>query len=334
MVEVLRQRRKPPVLTPSEIPCLHGLPTINITCGCALGCTYCYIQGYSQFPGFGRVVLYENTAEVLHQELQRTRRPPKRVFFSPSSDAFQNLPEVQDVSIRTMRSLLDAGVEIAFLTKGFVTPAFMRLFQENPLAVHAQVGITTLDERLGAALEPRAAPPRQRVEYIRQLAAIGVAVTARLDPLVPNVTDSDENLVPLLDSLQRAGITRLSASYLFLRPSFASRVSRQIESLSGGPGAMANWHRTGFLGDFGSGWMMSTNERANRFRRLQFLADAYGIRLAVCRCKNPEFAGPGCGISGPPTIAEAAASSPQREFEFIEEVREASASARSATVND
>lgn len=332
MVEVVRQQRKSPLLTPSAIPCLHRLPTINVTRGCSLGCTYCYIQGYSRFPGFERVVLYVNTPELLQEELRRRRRPPARVFFSPSSDAFQELPEIQDVSLRTMRVLLDAGVEIAFLTKGFVTPAFMELFQAKPPAVHAQIGITTLNERVCAALEPRAAPPRQRVEYVKQLAAIGVAVTARLDPLVPDATDSDENLAPLFEALRHAGIARVSASYLFLRPSFARQVSRQIESLSGGLVAMANWHRTGFLGDFGSGWMMSTSERAERFRRLQSLADAYGIQLAVCRCKNPEFAGSGCGIPGPSQIFDA--SSRQREFKFAPEAGEASGVCHSATAID
>jgi DNA repair photolyase len=334
MVEVVRQQRKPPILTPSTIPCLHRHPTINVTRGCSLGCTYCYIQGYSQFPGFGRVVLYDNTPTLLQEELRRRSRPPPRVFFSPSSDVFQDLPEVQDFSLRTMKILLDAGVEIAFLTKGFITPAFMELFRARPQAVHAQVGITTLDEPLCAALEPRAAPPQQRLDYVRQLAAIGVAVTARLDPLVPDVTDSEENLVPLLDSLQQAGTTRLSASYLFLRPSFARQVTRQIESFRLGPCAPPKWQRTGFLSDFGSGWMMAAGERANRFRHLQSLANAYGIRLVVCRCKNPEFAGPGCGISGLPATAEAAASSPQREFEFVEQVREASGVPRSATAID
>ncbi len=332
MVEVVRQQRKPPVLTPSEIPCLHGLPTINITRGCGLGCTYCYIQGYSHFPGFERVVLYVNTPELLQEELRRRRRPPSRVFLSPSSDAFQELPEIQDVSLRTIRVLLDAGVEIAFLTKGFVTPAFMELFRAKPLAVHAQIGITTLNERLCAALEPWAAPPQRRLDYIKQLAAIGVAVTARLDPLVPNATDTNENLRPLLDSLRETGITRVSASYLFLRPSFARQVTRQLRSLQRGPCGLTDWRRTTFLSNFGAGWMMSAGERADRFRHLQALANANGIRLTVCRCKNPEFAGPGCGISGPPQVNDAP--SRQQEFEFSSSAGHVSDVRRSTTAID
>lgn len=162
MVEVIRRKRRSPILTPSSIPCLKSLPTINITQGCALGCAYCYIQGYAQYPGPDRVILFENTAELVKDELSRKRRPPARVYFSPSSDAFQYLPEVQEVAAATMTVLLNAGVEVSFLTKGFISERFLRLFASAPQLVFAQIGITTLDAGLWKRVEPRTAPPQAR----------------------------------------------------------------------------------------------------------------------------------------------------------------------------
>jgi DNA repair photolyase len=202
VVEIETRSRKPPILTPSAIPCLRKLPTINITEGCALGCTYCYIKGYSHYPGAERVMLYENTPDVLREELRRKRRRPSRVYFSPSSDAFQYLPRVQDVSLQTMRVLLDAGVEIAFLTKGFVTKRFLALFEDAPTMVFAQIGITTLDRQLWRGFEPRTAPPDLRIRYAQQLNAIGVRTTMRLDPLIPDLTDTEANLGPLFEAPQ------------------------------------------------------------------------------------------------------------------------------------
>ena len=140
MVEVIRRKRRSPILTPSSIPCLKSLPTINITQGCALGCAYCYIQGYAQYPGPDRVILFENTAELVKDELSRKRRPPARVYFSPSSDAFQYLPEVQEVAAATMTVLLNAGVEVSFLTKGFISERFLRLFASAPQLVFSCAG--------------------------------------------------------------------------------------------------------------------------------------------------------------------------------------------------
>jgi len=298
VVEIVIRERKPPILTPSAIPCLHDLPTINITEGCALGCTYCYIQGYSHYPGAERVVLYENTPDVLREELRRRRRKPGRVYFSPSSDAFQDLPRVQEVSIRTMQVLLEAGVEIAFLTKGLVDRRFLELFATAPHMVFAQIGITTLERRLWREFEPRTAPPEERVRYAKSLVAIGMHTTARLDPLIPDLTDTDANLIPLFGALASAGVHEAAASYLFLRPVFAARVTEQLRVLNPNA-APAGWVYQRFDGDCTGGHMIGLDERRHRFARLDALARSAGIRLRTCHCKNPELTGSGCEIAGP-----------------------------------
>jgi len=94
MVTVIRANRRSAVLTPSSIACLSHMPTINLTSGCAHGCLYCYTRGYTTHPGENKVVLYENTLEKLKDELARKRTKPRAVYFSPSCDLFQPLPEV------------------------------------------------------------------------------------------------------------------------------------------------------------------------------------------------------------------------------------------------
>ena len=60
MVQVTLVDRKSKALTPSRLRCLAHLPTINMTAGCVHGCAYCYIRGYSQYPGDDAVVVYPN----------------------------------------------------------------------------------------------------------------------------------------------------------------------------------------------------------------------------------------------------------------------------------
>ena len=303
MVEVVRTKRKSPVLTPSSIPCLSQLPTINITQGCSLGCTYCYIQGYSHHPGPDRVVLFENTAELVRDELKRRRRLPSRVYFSPSSDAFQYLPEVQEVSFQTMSVLLDAEIEVSFLTKGFVEDRFIRLFAERPQLVFAQVGITTLQMNLWKLFEPRTAPPHKRIACLRALTEVGVTTTARLDPLFPDVTDTEENLTPLFQSLRETGIRDAAASYLFLRPPFAANVTEQVNRLSATAAEPVPWEYQRFATGCGGGRMIASEDRAKRFARLVSIGQRFDIRITACRCKNPELASETCQIAGPPVSA-------------------------------
>lgn len=317
MVEVVRRKRKSPILTPSSIPCLKSLPTINVTQGCALGCTYCYIQGYAHYPGPDRVILFDNTAELVEEELARRRRPPTRVYFSPSSDAFQYLPEVQAVTAATMEVLLNAGVEVAFLTKGFISERFLQLFAKTPGLVFAQIGIATLDTGVWRRFEPRTAPPQKRIKHIRALHDIGVATTARLDPLFPDVSDTDENLIPLLERLRDAGVRRVAASYLFLRPNCSDTTIRQINSLDVTGADPSTWPYERFDGSCGGGRMICREDRARRFARLAVLGRDFGICITACRCRNPTLASTVCGIAGP-SVPEVPSVEAQRVFGFAD----------------
>src|SRR3990170_2663694 len=109
MTEVIKAQRKAAVLAPSQLACLSKLPTINLTAGCAHECLYCYARGYSQHPGQGKVALYANTLEQLREELPRKRRRPESVYFSPSSDIFQPVPEVLDLGYDVFHYLFEAG---------------------------------------------------------------------------------------------------------------------------------------------------------------------------------------------------------------------------------
>jgi len=299
VVVIERRSRGGPILTPSSLPCLSRIPTVNITEGCAHGCAYCYTQGYSNYPGNGRVVLFDNIPELVRAELARKRRLPRRVYFSPSSDAFQPLSEVQEVTYQTMAVLLAAGVEVAFLTKGVPEDRFLALFANAPLRVFAQIGITTQDDAHRRVFEPWAASPGRRLALVESLTRIGVVTTARLDPLIPDVTDSDANLAPLLTELVGRGVLHVAASYLFLRPGISRTLTKALRSIALPPGAMAGWAWRVFAGGVGGGRMIPAQERCRRFTRLRNLAAVRGIELHVCACKNPDVpAAEGCQIAG------------------------------------
>lgn len=233
------------------------------------------------------------------------------MYFSPSSDAFQPLPEVLDVTFETMSALLERGVEVAFLTKGVVGERFGALFAKLPASVHVQVGITTTSRRLWEMLEPGAACPAQRLQIIEELRRIGLAVRARLDPLIPGLTDTPDNLRPLLEALSRRGVRSIAASYLFLRPAFAQRLSEQLERAMGSDCSIGTWSWQDFADDVGGGQMISPEARRARFDRLGRLAAKYGIDVHVCACKNPNLAaGSDCQIAGPPVKAQRGRNAP------------------------
>ncbi len=299
MTDVLRENRRSPVLTPSSLPCLQRLPTINVTRGCSFGCVYCYIQGYPNYPGDDKIVVYQNTADFVKRELKRKRTKPSHIYFSSSSDAFQSCAEVLDVSFETMRIILANGVKLSFLTKGVVGDRFIQLFEKYPGQVCAQVGITSLNDEILTALEPKAASVAARIASAKRLIDAGVQTTARIDPLIPNLTDTTESFSRLLSELHRIGVRSAAASFLFLRPAFARKTIDAIATLL--PNFDTNrWQRQQFKNDCGGGIMLDAAERERRFDRFRMLGKEHGIAIRVCGCKNPDHTSGECGIAGPP----------------------------------
>ena len=180
MVTLIEADRRSAVLTPSSIACLSRMPTVNLTSGCAHGCVYCYTRGYSTHPGEDKIVLYRNTLSKLKEELAHKRKRPQAVYFSPSSDLFQPVPEVLELGYHVLEFLLSRGIGIAFLSKGYIPKKIMSLLLKHADNVRAQVGIITLDENVQHMFEPNTADPDTRIAQIARLVSGGIATEARL----------------------------------------------------------------------------------------------------------------------------------------------------------
>jgi len=300
VVAVRFTERRRPVLTPSRLECLTGVPTVNISSGCAHGCVYCYTRGYSQYPGEGTVRVYRDTASRVAQELARKRRKPASVYFCPSCDAFQPIEAVLQQSHDTMAAVLESGVGVDFVTKGAVPDRFLDLFARYPGRVSCQVGLTTLDDSLRQTLEPGAATVAERLGTIARLKEVGAGVSVRADPLIHGVTDGEANLTALLAACRERGVIDLAASYLFLRPAVTASIKRHVAD----PGLMQRvlapyekGVRFRLRGGASGGSALPEAIRRNGFDRLKQLAAAVGIRVHLCGCKNPDLTSDRCHLT-------------------------------------
>jgi len=301
MVDVIRAGRRSAVLTPSGLPCLSTIPTINLTSGCLHDCAYCYIHGYSTYPGEGRVILYENTLEKLQHELVRRRAKPRAVYFSPSSDLFQPAPEVLDLARAVLDLLFRKEIGVAFLTKGCIPDEILRLLVEHAELVRAQVGIITLDDAISQAFEPNAACPERRLTQMQALIAAGVPTEARLDPILPGLTDDPQSVKRLFAALTRIGVRRAAASVLFLRPAIVQSLRRNVpdkEMLARLLSAYQGSERIGLRGTGSHVQTLPSAVRRELFAQMREIASAHSIELSVCACKNPDLASGSCNIAG------------------------------------
>ncbi len=295
-LEITPRMRKGTVLNRSNFGCLGGIPTLNITNGCLFSCAYCYARGYSQAPRGKEVQVYVNLPELLEKELPRKRQVPPWVIINTASDCFQPHPDILRVAFETMRILLDWGVGVSILTKGEIPGKFLDLFRRNPGKVLAQVGLVSLSERYWRDYEPYAAHPEVRIRNLFHLRDLGISPEVRMDPIIPFVTDTENEIAELLERVKDAGVQRVSLSYLHLRPPIRDQLIRELSPL----------HRKLLEACFhGGDWTVVGSStmtkllppllREKGYDRIRGIAKKVGVRAIVCRCKNPDLEGDLCG---------------------------------------
>jgi DNA repair photolyase len=84
-------------------------------------------------------------------------------------------------------------------------------------AVEVAISITSLDETLAAALEPRATRPPGRLAAVRELSEAGIPVGIMTAPIIPGLNDHE--MPDILTAAREAGA--LFAGFIVLRLPFA-----------------------------------------------------------------------------------------------------------------
>jgi len=284
--------RKGHVLTRPTLKCLSQVASINPTLGCIHQCAYCYARGYSIYPGDGKVFVYGNMPEKLKKELISRRKLPAYVFFSPTCDVLQPIPQVLKVTYELMRILLEYGVGINLLTKGRISAKFLQLFGQYKESVLIQIGITTLNRDIQRKMEPFAATPQERLRNIEQLCTIGIMPEVKLDPLIPGVTDTKANLTALFQTLQGFGVNSTGINYLFLRPQIKKNLYKALGKTSFLPKILEHYQNAKpihLLAEQSRVIALDVAYRKHAYEQISKWAKAFGIHAYVCGCKNPDI---------------------------------------------
>lgn len=286
--------RQGKVLQPNPMVDSEDMLSINLTHGCAHRCTFCSVRAAPSYPGDDVVYAYRDTADRLKRELTARQPKPRAVFLCPATDPFPPLAEIQAETARVVEVLARQRVEVRLMTRGQIRPAALAVLAAHRERVKVTVALTTLDRHLQRILEPLTASPRLRLRQLAQLRQLGVPVQAALDPLIPGLTDTRDNLAEVLEALATAGVRQLKASYLFLRAGIADNLIRAL--------ADHGWDEL-VLSAFAGGPVLQTSSlkaarylpkarRQRGYATLMALAAGLGITVSICGTTNPDFRSP------------------------------------------
>lgn len=197
-----------------------GLADYAVNCytGCAHGCVYCYARFASRFshprqPWGSFVDIKANAPEVIAREARR--KPAGRVVLSSVCDAWQPAEKDCLLTRRCLETLLHYGYEISALTKSALAGRDLDLLSSGN--VDFGVTVTTMDERLTRIIEPGASPTAERLAVLEEAKNKGVRAYAFVGPLLPFLSDTEENITSILKALKDIGVDYFYIDKLNLR---------------------------------------------------------------------------------------------------------------------
>ena len=210
------------VISRNRSPDIGFDQSVNPYRGCEHGCVYCFARPSHAYldlsPGLDfetRLYAKTNAAGRLRAELAKPSYRCSPIALGINTDGYQPIERSWGVTRQLLEVLAECRHPCSIVTKGALVTRDLDLLA--PMAeqglVSVYLSITTLDNRLSARMEPRAAAPHTRLATVRKLADAGIPVGVLVAPVVPAITDSE--LEAILEAAREHGAS--AASYVLLR---------------------------------------------------------------------------------------------------------------------
>ncbi len=244
--------------------------------GCGFGCVYCYASGYVR--DFSRVRVKKDVVRRLAREVKANEGKLRGavVSVSNSCDPYPAMEERLGATRDCLRVLADAGVRLQLVTKSDLVLRDLDILGRFDRAMIC-VTITTLDDGLAKRLEPHAVSSSRRLACVERLVDDGLAVSVRVDPIVPFV--NEDACEALFKCLGEIGVSHVTCSSYKVKPDnwkrFASAFPVEAERVK--PLYYTLGERVGAYR------YLPRDFRLKILGRLRGYADKYCIRFGVCR---------------------------------------------------
>jgi DNA repair photolyase len=200
--------------------------SVNPYRGCEHGCSYCFARPTHEYLGFSagldfetKILVKEDAPALLRKELSSPRWTPQTIMMSGVTDPYQPVERRLGLTRKCLEVLAEFRNPVSMLTKNELISRDVDLLGELASfgAAAAFVSITTLDEDLGRAMEPRASTPSRRLAALSALSSAGIPCGVMVAPIVPGLTDHE--MPSILEAAARHGAK--AAGYVILRLPFA-----------------------------------------------------------------------------------------------------------------
>lgn len=180
---------------------------MNLYRGCCHGCIYCDSRSECyHVDQFDRVRVKKNAVQILRKELS-SKRSTAVVGIGAMSDTYNPFEQKLCTTRAALGVIAESGFGVSLDTKSALVTRDIDLFQrirDNHSAI-VKLTITTASDALSRIIEPHVSLSSERFAALRGLADAGIFCGVLMTPILPFITDSEENIREIIQKTAEAG---------------------------------------------------------------------------------------------------------------------------------
>src|SRR6185369_13466145 len=193
--------------------------TLNLYRGCRHGCPFCFARYTHWYLGFQNAFDFQrkiqvkiNLLEVLERELGDPRKRKNWINLGAVTDPYQPAEKKYQLARGAFRLLARYAWPFVFSTKSDLVLRDLDVLKEASDRSNGAVAmtLTTLDPRLQKLLEPHAVSAERRLEALKALRKQGIPCGIHLMPIIPFLTDGDEEIEGMVKAAREADVDYFS----------------------------------------------------------------------------------------------------------------------------
>ena len=211
----------------------HEGLTVNPYQGCHHRCGYCYAT-YEWSPKFyDKIYAKNNASQILENQLKSWKsKTIDPVMISSATDPYQPAELKYGITRKCIQILQKYNVPYYIFTKSSIIKRDLGLHQRYNNNCFIVWSITTCDEKLRRVIEPGTPPASVMFKVIKKFTDAGILCGVNIDPIIPLVTDSPNDIESLLDSSRNAGVRYVFGAVLRLRRDIWERMKIILKLLN------------------------------------------------------------------------------------------------------
>lgn len=188
---------------------------MNLYKGCCHGCIYCDSRSECyQVEHFDTVRAKEHAISILRREL-KSKRKSGVIGTGSMSDPYNPFEKDLQLTRQSLELIAEYGFGVSIITKSALITRDIDVLQkiQRHAPVLCKMTVTTCDDTLCKKIEPHVSLSSQRFDAIRQLSEAGLYTGILLMPVLPYITDTEENIAGIVHTAKESGAKFIYAAF-------------------------------------------------------------------------------------------------------------------------